>query len=214
LLGLRSKPRASPFGARTRHLVLCTLLSLDQLVWASPLILLNPYSSCRIIDNSIKLQRFRCEPVQPLSPLVSYISGISRGRESDNVYTTVCRWPLWYSRICDFVGLCNVQRAMMMCSCAVVHTCPVPLLIPSFSFIHHLVVTHCCHCPEVSHGCLHIMKLPRPWLSLIPPSSGLLSCSCRPKRLWRLVQTSINDPGQGRFYSLLLYLSAPLNHNT
>jgi hypothetical protein len=43
------------------------MLSLDQLAWVLPMILINPYSNCKIIDNNIKLQRFRSEPVQPLS---------------------------------------------------------------------------------------------------------------------------------------------------
>ena len=66
-LGLRTEPQASPFSARSFIIFDRRVLSLDQLVWVSLMILVNHCSSCKIIDNVLNLQSFMCEHFGTLS---------------------------------------------------------------------------------------------------------------------------------------------------
>jgi len=67
-LGLRTEPQASPFSARNFIIFDKRVLSLDQLVWVSLMILVNRCSSCKIIDNILNSQSFMCEHFGTLSP--------------------------------------------------------------------------------------------------------------------------------------------------
>ena len=66
-LGLRTEPQASPFSACSLIIFDKRVLSLDQLVWVSLMILVNRCSSCKIIDNILNSQSFMCEHFGTLS---------------------------------------------------------------------------------------------------------------------------------------------------